>query len=182
MTPEEDAETSSPGFSRGRLSLPWAPTTLREGTAVGPERADRARGPACAKDAAASTTREVGTSATAKGRNAGGKSDAGRRRGGRPDIARLPRPKPGTPRRNARAASGPRLRPRLLNTQRLRRRVVTQQKLFFASLMRSARLSRTAHALGPQPGTLLWPRLPPGGSQCPGSGTQVAVSRHLGWP
>jgi hypothetical protein len=33
-----------------------------------------------------------------------------------------------------------------------------------------------------EPGTLLWPRLPSGGSQCPGSGTQVAVSRHLGWP
>ena len=58
--------------------------------------------------------------------------------------------------------------------QKLRRRVVTQQKLFFPSFMRSARLPRITRDLAPQPGTLLLPRLPSGGSQCPGSGTQVA--------
>ena len=61
-------------------------------------------------------------------------------------------------------------------------RVVTQQNLFFPSVMRSAGLPRTPRDLAPQPGTLLLPRLPSGRSQCPGSGTQVACSRHLGWP
>ena len=114
IAPEEDADTSSPSFSLGRLSLPWAPTTLRESTAVEPEGADRARGSACAKGADASTSRGLGTSATARSRNASGRSAAGRRRGGRPSIARTPRPKPATPRPNARAASGPRPRPRLV--------------------------------------------------------------------
>jgi len=79
-----------------------------------------------------------------------------------------------------RAASGPRTRPRLVRNQRLRRRVVTQQKFIFRSLVRSAGLSRTPRDLAPQPGTVLLPRLPSGGSQCPGSGTQVALSRHVG--
>jgi hypothetical protein len=74
-----------------------------------------------------------------------------------------------------------RLRPRPLNTRRLRRRVVTQQNLFFSSVMRSAGLPRTPRGLVSQPGTVLLPRLPTGGSQRPGPGTQVALSRHLGW-
>jgi hypothetical protein len=112
------------------MSLPWAPTTLRESTAVWPDGAGPARGAACAKAAGASTSHGAGTSATARSRNAGGRSAAGRRHGGRPNIARTPLPKPGTPRPSASAASGPRLRPRPFNTQRLRRRVVTQQNLF----------------------------------------------------
>ena len=53
---------------------------------------------------------------------------------------------------------------------------------FFPSLVRSAGLSRTPRDLASQPGTVLLPRLPSGGSQCPGPGTQVAGSQHLGWP
>jgi hypothetical protein len=149
IAPEENAGAFSPSFSLGRLSLPWAHSTIRESTAIRPEGADRARGSACAKDAAASTSRGVGTSATARSRNASGKSAAGRRPGGRPNIASPPRPKPGTPKPNARAASGPSPHPRLLRNQRLRRRVVTQPNLFFSSLLRSARLPRAARDLGP---------------------------------
>jgi hypothetical protein len=53
---------------------------------------------------------------------------------------------------------------------------------FFPAPLQSTWLSRTPRALDPQPRTLLLPRLPSGRSQCPGSGTQVAFSRHLGWP
>jgi len=112
-------------------SLPWAPTTLKEHAAVWPEGAGPARGGACVKAASTSTSHGAGTSATAKSRNAGGRSAAGRRRGGRPNIARSPRSKPGMPRQSASAVSAPSPRPKPLNTQRLRRRVVTQQKLFF---------------------------------------------------
>jgi len=53
---------------------------------------------------------------------------------------------------------------------------------FFPSLVRSARLPSAPHNLAAQPGTVLWHRLPPGSSQCFGSGTQVALSRHLRRP
>jgi hypothetical protein len=178
--PEEDADTSSPSFSLGRSSLPWAPSTLSESLIARPEGADRAHGAACAKGVAASTSRGAGTSAIARSRNVAAKSASGRRPGGRPNTARLPRPKPATPKPSARAASGSRTRPRLVRNQRLRRRVVTQQKFFFRSLVRSAGLLRTPRDLTPQPGAVLLPRLPSGGSQCPGSGTQVARARHVG--
>jgi hypothetical protein len=51
--------------------------------------------------------------------------------------------------------------------------------IFFRSLVRSARLSRTPRNLTAQPGTVLLPRLPSGGSQCPGSRTQVALAWHV---
>jgi hypothetical protein len=114
--------------------LPWAHVRVRESTAVRPEGADRAHGFASAKGVGASTSRGVGTSATARIHNASGRSDAGRRRSGRPDVARTPTSKPGTPRPNVRAASGRSPRLRLLRAQRLRRRVVTQQKNFFPPL------------------------------------------------
>ena len=63
--------------------LPWAPVRVRESTAVRPEGADRARGFAYAKAVGVSTSRGVGTSATARIRTASGRSDAGRRRSGR---------------------------------------------------------------------------------------------------
>lgn len=110
--------------------LPWALVRVRESVAVRPEGADRACGLACAKGVGASTSPGAGTSATARIRNAGGRSAGGWRGGGKPDIARTSLPKPGTPRQRKRAASesSPRLRP--LKIQRLRRRVVTQQKFF----------------------------------------------------
>jgi hypothetical protein len=57
--------------------------------------------------------------------------------------------------------------------------VVTQQNYFSPSFMRSAGLLRTACDLATQPVTLLLRRLPAGGSQCHGSGTQVALARAL---
>jgi hypothetical protein len=164
------------------MSLPWAPPTLSQGPAVPPEDADRVRGFACAKGADASMSRGLGTSATARIRNAGGRSTVGRRHGGRPNIARMPTSKPGMPRLSARVASGPNPHLNLFQKQILRPRVVTQHNLFFPSHLRSARLLRLPRELGPKPGTLLLPRLPSGGSQCPGPGTQVAFSRHIGWP
>ncbi len=96
-----------------------------------PERADRARGSACAKGADASTSRGVGTSVTARTRNAGGRSAAGRRRGGRPNIARTPPPKPEHAQAEKRAPPAGQVRvPRLFRNQKLRRRVVTQQNFF----------------------------------------------------
>jgi hypothetical protein len=106
IAPEENGDTSSSSFSLGRSSLPWAPSTLRESTAVWPEGAIRALGPACATGAGASTSRGDGTSDTARGRKVSARSASGRRRGGRPNTTRLPRPKPGTPRPSAHAASG----------------------------------------------------------------------------
>jgi hypothetical protein len=67
-------------------SLPWAPPTLSQGPAVPPERADRVRGSACGTGADAGISRGLGTSATARIRNAGGRSSVGRRHGGRPNI------------------------------------------------------------------------------------------------
>jgi hypothetical protein len=164
------------------MSLPWAPPTLSQRPALPPVRADRVRGSACAKGADAGISRGLGISATARIRNAGGRFTAGRRHGGRPNIARTPMSKPSTPRLSARAASGPSPHLRLFKNQRLRQRVVTRHILFFPSHMRPARLPRLPHELGPKPGTLLLPRLPSGGSHSPGSGTQVVLSRHIGWP
>jgi hypothetical protein len=163
------------------LILPWATARVRERTTPRPEGADCASGSACAKGADASISRGAGTSDTARSPNASGRSAAGRRHGGRPNNARMPSPKPGMPRLSARAACGPSPRPRLFRNQRLRRRVVTQQNVFFPAFMRPARVPRTTRDLGPKPRPLLLPRLSSGGSQCPRPGTQVALSRHVGW-
>ena len=80
------------------------------------------------------------------------------------------------------AGSELKLRPRPLRTRKLCLRVVTQHKIFSPPLMQSARLPRTHRDLHPQPGSLLLRRLPSGGSQRPGPGTQVAFSRDFGWP
>jgi len=53
---------------------------------------------------------------------------------------------------------------------------------FFRALLRSARLLRTPREFAPQPGSLLLCHLPPSRSQCPGPRTQVARTRHVGWP
>ena len=173
--------THSPRAFPWEKHLPWALVRVRKSTAARPEGADRARENACAKVVGVSISRGVGTSATARIRNAGGRSTAGKRRGGKPDIASTPTSKPGTPRLRKSAASERSPRLRLLRAQSLRRRVVTGQKVFFHSVMRSAGLSRAPSELAPQPRPLLRPRLPAGRSQCPGSGTQVALSWHLGW-
>ena len=158
-----------PELSLGRSNLPWAPSTLQKSTAVRPERADRARGSACAKGAVASTSRGVGTSATARTRNACGRSAAGRRRGGRPNVARTTAAKA----QHAQAEKARRQRaksaPKAVQNPELTPARGHAAKLFFPSLLRSAGLPRTARDLAPQPGTLLLPRLPSGGSQCPGS-------------
>ena len=114
--------------------LPWAPATLRESAAVGPERAGRAHAFACATGADAPTSRGVGTNATARIPNANGRSVAGRPRDDRPDTVRMPPSKPTTPRPRKRAASAPKKPPRSLQARRLRPRVVTQLRNFFAPL------------------------------------------------
>ena len=153
------------------LPLPWAPLTLSQETAVCPERGDLARGSACAKGADASTSRDAGTSATARTRSACGKSTAGKRPAARRNVARTPASRPSTPRPRSNAVSAPRPRPRPLRTRKLRPRVVTQQKIFSSPLMRSARLPPTPRELIAQPGSLLRRRLPPGRSQRPGPRT-----------
>jgi hypothetical protein len=156
-----------PELSLGRKHLPWALARVRESTAVRPEGADHVCGSAWAKSAGACTCRGAGINAIARIRNVGGRSAAGRRHVGRPSTVRTPLPKRGTPKQRKRAAREPNPCPRLLKIQRLRRRVVTRLKVFYPSLMRSARLPRTARDLGSQLGTLLLSRLPSGGSQCP---------------
>lgn len=173
--------THSPRAFPWEKHLPWALVRVRESTATRPEGANRARGIACAKVVGASISRGVGTSATARIRNAGGRSTAGKRRGGKPDIASTPTSKPGTRRLRKSAASERSPRLRLLRTERLRQRVVTRQKFFFHSVMRSAGLPRPPCELAPQPRALLRPCLPASCSQCPGPGTQVALPQHLGW-
>jgi hypothetical protein len=164
------------------LPLPWAPFTVRNATAVCPEPGDPARGSVCAKDAHASTSRGAGTSATARIRNASRRLSAGRRLAARRNVARTPASKPSMLRLKKSAVTAPRPRPRPLRTRTLRPRVVTQPKFFFAPLLRSARLLRTPRDLAPQPGSLLLRYLPPGRWQRPGPGTEVARTRHLGWP
>jgi hypothetical protein len=51
---------------------------------------------------------------------------------------------------------------------------------FFLAIVRSAWLLPTTRQLDPQPSALLLRRLPAGRAHRPGSGTQVAVPRHLG--
>ena len=168
-------------FPLGGSILPWAPSTLSESPTARPEGADRAPR-LCMRKGCGRTyqprcwnqrycqepewLRQVRKWQAAK-RQAKHRQDAEAKvRHAQAERERRERAK---------------RRPRPLNTQRLRRRVVTQQNLFFHALVRSARLSRTPRELTPQPGTVLWPCLPSGGSQRPGSRTQVALSRHLGW-
>ena len=169
-----------PRVSLGRRHLPWALVRVRENVAVRLQGVDCARESACAKGVAASTSRGAGTNVIARTLSASGRSASGKRHGGRPSIARPSRPKPDMPRPKKHAVSESNPCPRPLRIPNLHRRVVTQQELFFPSVMQSAGLSRTPRDLIPQPGTVLLLRLPSGGSQCPGSRTQVAHARHLG--
>jgi hypothetical protein len=125
--PEENATTTLPGLFPWELPLPWAPSTVRENRAVCPGHVDLARGPACAKVADASTNRKAGTSATARIRNASGRSSAGRRLADRPDVARMSASKPAMPRPRRSAVAVPRPRPNRWKNLMLRPRVVTQQ-------------------------------------------------------
>ena len=104
--------TFSPSFPLGDSTLPWAPSTLLKDTAVCPERGDLARGPAFAKGADASTSRDAGTSATARTRNACGRSTAGRRLAARLNVARTPASKPSMPRPRRSAGSEPKSAPK----------------------------------------------------------------------
>jgi hypothetical protein len=131
-----------PELSLGRQNLPWATTTLKKSPVPKPERAARASEPASTKSAVASTTRGVGTNATARIRNAGERSTAGWRRDDRLNVASPPPSKPSMPRKRKRAVNRPSPCPRMFRSRNLRRRVVTQQNLFFPSPMRSAGLLR----------------------------------------
>jgi hypothetical protein len=103
---------------------------IRQTAAVVAVRDDRGRGFACAKAAAAATSRSVGTSVIARTPNACVWFGAGRRRGGRPGGARTMRLRPSMPRHNVRAVSAPPPRRNHRRCPKLRRRVVTQRKFF----------------------------------------------------
>jgi hypothetical protein len=168
---EENAINILPELFPREWPLPWAPFTVRNHTAVCPEGGDLAHGSACAKVADASTSRDVGTSATARSQSASGKSTAGKRHAARPEAARTPWSRTATPRPRNSAACEPKSRPRPLKTHKLRRRVVTRQKIFFPPHLRSARLLPTPCKLTAQPGSLLLRRLPSGRWQRPGPRT-----------
>ena len=103
--------------------------------AVRKARARRPRQRICvSKNADASTTRDVGTSATARTRNACDRSTAGWRLDDRPNVARTTPSKPSMPRQRKRAVSRPSPCPRMFRNRNLRLRVVTQQNLFFPPL------------------------------------------------
>jgi hypothetical protein len=128
--PGENATNILPELFPWESQLPWAPSTVLTNTAVCPERGNPGRGLAFAKDADASTNRGAGTSATARTRNACGKSDVGKRLVARLNVVGMPASKPGMPRPKRSAGSEPKLRPRPLKTPKLRPRVVTQ-RIFF---------------------------------------------------
>jgi hypothetical protein len=119
-----------PELSLGRSNLPWATTTLKKNAVPKPERVARASEPASTKSAVASTTRDVGTSATVRTRIACERSTAGWRRGDRLNVARPTPSKPNMPRQRKRAVSRPSPCPRMFRNRNLRRRVVTQQNFF----------------------------------------------------
>jgi len=91
-------------------------------------RDDRDRGSACAKAVATDTSRDAGTSVTARIRTADDCSVSGRRLSARLADGRTPQPKRSTPRRNVRAGSVPGLRRNPHRQRHLQQRVVTQQK------------------------------------------------------
>lgn len=159
--------THSPRAFPREMSLPWAPLRIRANAThrVGP--VARARGSVCGKDAGESTSLVPGISAIARSRNAAARSTAGRQRGDRPSDAKIPRSEPNMPRPKAHAANGPKSHHGRLTTHNGHLRVVTRLTLFFSSVMRPAGLPRIPGGLAPQPGTLLWNRLPKGLSQRP---------------
>ena len=141
-------------FPLGVPHLPWAPSTVRKAPPSAQRRGDLARGPACAKDADASTSRDAGTSATARTRNACGKSAAGRRLAARLNVARTPASKPSMPRPRRTRRQRAKVVPKAVENPKLRRAWSRSRKFFSSPLMRSARLPRTPRDLAPQPGSL----------------------------
>ena len=170
ITPEENVSNILPELSLGRSTAPVGNHHVSENTpsasqSARPRRADLPQQKVRSQVPAAN----AGTSATARTRNACGRSTAGWRRGDRLNVARTSPSKPSMPRQRKRAVSRPSPCPRTLRSRNLRPHVVTQQDFFSPSLMRSAGLLRTACDLTSQPGSLLLRRLPSGGSQRPGS-------------
>ena len=161
--------------------LPWAIVRVRKDVALRLDGAERARGFACIKAAAAIISRGATTSATAKILNVSKRFVVGMQQEGKPGIVRTSGSELGTPRPKRRAASEPSRCRRPLKTPSLRRRVVTQQKIFFAPVLRSPRLLPTPGDLPAPSRALLFGRLSAGRSQRPRSGTQVVLAQHLGW-
>ncbi len=121
---------NSPRAVPWEFALPWNAAILLQSATALPVRGDRGLGCACARAVGAGTSHGVGTSVTARIRNACGNSAAGRRHNGRPDGGRTMPSKPSTPRRSVRAVSVPAFRRKQRRSPKLRRRVVTQQKFF----------------------------------------------------
>ena len=114
-TPEENATNILPELFPWELPLPWAPSTVLTDTAVCPERGDLAHGLAFAKDADASTSHDAGTSATARTRNACGKSAAGKMLAARLNAVGTATSRHSMPRPKRSAVSATRPRPRSLS-------------------------------------------------------------------
>jgi hypothetical protein len=127
--------SNSPRAVPWEFTLPWNTASLRQSAAALPVRGDHGLGYVCARAVGARTSRGVGTSVTARIRNAYDNSAAGRRRSGRLADARTMPSKPSTPLLSVRAVSMravsvPPFRHKQCRSPRLRRRVVTQQKFF----------------------------------------------------
>jgi hypothetical protein len=130
--------SNSPRAVPWEFALPWNGVILRQ-SAV-PVRGDRGRGCVCARAVGTGTSHGVGTSVTARTRNASGNSAAGRRRSGRRNGARMTVSKPSTRQRNVngvsvravkvRAGSARKFQRKHRTRSKLRQRVVTQQKFF----------------------------------------------------
>jgi hypothetical protein len=118
----------SPRAVPWEFALPWNVAILLQSAL--PVRDGRGPGCVCARVVGAGTSHGVGTSVTARTRNACGSFAAGRRRSGKRAGARMMPSKPFTPRRNVRAVSVPEFRRKQHVRAELQRRVVTQQKFF----------------------------------------------------
>ena len=143
--PEENADTSSPSFSLGRSSLPWAPSTLSESLIARPEGADRAHGAWHAKGCGREYQPRRWNQRYCQEPEYRRQVRQWQAAGGRPNTAGCRGQSPPRPSRahrqrvkNASQAS---------RNQRLRRRVVTQQKFFSAPLAIGRVLSRPVTSL-----------------------------------
>lgn len=122
--------SNSPRAVPWEFALPWNVAILRQSAGVLPVRDGRGPGCVCARAVAGGTSHGVGTSVTARIRNACGRSAVGRRRSGRRGGVRTTPSRPSTRWRNVRGVSVPEFRRKHQISPKLRRRVVTQQKFF----------------------------------------------------
>jgi len=127
--------TRSPRAVRWEKTLPWAVVSISQAAAAD----DRGRGFVCAKAVDKNSSRDAGTSVTARIPNACARCAAGKRPSVRRNGVSTKRSKPSTPPPNVRTAGVPPLRPNHPRLLKLRRRVVTQQEFFYRGRCASGR-------------------------------------------